>query len=109
MFDISIYYDSFAEDLYMHSRFMNYSMGIKSVAFIPSIVCFVVFFTLIIVYGRITPERSNSDVPASNTPLATGPAKLTILRIDQGIFSLPRDPPMEPPTLGGFPEGGPEA
>ena len=62
---------SFAEDLYMHSRFMNYSMGIKSVAFIPSIVCFVVFFTLIIIYGRITTETSNSDVPASNTHVAT--------------------------------------
>ena len=50
----------------MHSRFMNYSMGIKSVAFIPSIVCFVVFFTTIIVYGRITTERTDS-VPGTST------------------------------------------
>ena len=45
---------------------MNYSMGIKSAAFIPSIVCFIVFFTLILCYGRITPERSNS-VPGPNS------------------------------------------
>ena len=54
----------------MHSRFMNYSMGIKSAAFIPSIVCFLVFFTLILVYGRITPERSNS-VPGQNSGAVT--------------------------------------
>ena len=45
----------------MHSRFVSYSMAIKSAAFIPSIVCFVVFFTLILVYGRIKPERSSSS------------------------------------------------
>ena len=54
----------------MHSRFMNYSMGIKSVAFIPSIVCFVVFFTTIIVYGRITHEGPN-PVPGFSTTAAT--------------------------------------
>ena len=70
MFKIIYSIISFSEDLYMHSRFMNYSMGIKSVAFIPSIVCFLVFFTTIIVYGRITPERTNS-VPGTSTARAT--------------------------------------
>ena len=51
----------------MHSRFMNYSMGIKSVAFIPSIVCFIVFFTLILVYGRITQEERSNSVPGPNS------------------------------------------
>ena len=51
----------------MHSRFMNYSMGIKSAAFIPSIVCFIVFFTLILVYGRITHEERSNSVPGPNT------------------------------------------
>lgn len=56
----------------MHSRFGSYSMGIKSVAFIPSILCFIVFFTLIIVYGRITQEDTTNSAPASNTTAATG-------------------------------------
>ena len=55
----------------MHSRWVGYSMGIKSVAFIPSILCFIVFFTLIIVYGRIKPENTTS-VPTSNTVTAPG-------------------------------------
>ena len=62
---------SFPEDLYMHSRFMNYSMGIKSVAFIPSILCFIVFFTLIIVYGRITQEERHNSVTGASTAVAT--------------------------------------
>ena len=56
----------------MHSRFMNYSMGIKSIAFIPSIVCFIVFFTLIIVYGRISPEGTNPVTGTNITTAATG-------------------------------------
>ena len=54
----------------MHSRFVSYSMGIKSIAFIPSILCFIVFFTLIIVYGRMTQESPPSP-PASNAPVFT--------------------------------------
>ena len=49
----------------MHSRYLGYSMAIKSVAFTPSIVCFIVFFTLIIVYGRIAQERPSSS-PTAN-------------------------------------------
>ena len=55
----------------MHSRFMNYSMGIKSAAFIPSIVCFLVFFTLILVYGRITQEERSNSVPGQNSGAVT--------------------------------------
>ena len=46
------------EDLYMHSRFLGYSMGIKSMAFIPCIIGFVVFFILIAVYGRISTAKT---------------------------------------------------
>ena len=45
------------EDMSMHSRYLGYSMWIKSMAFIPSIVGFVIFFTLIAVYGRMEDPR----------------------------------------------------
>jgi flagellar biosynthesis/type III secretory pathway M-ring protein FliF/YscJ len=41
----------------MHSRYLGYSMWIKSMAFIPSVVGFLVFFLLVAVYGRIVDDR----------------------------------------------------
>ena len=55
----------------MHSRYLGYSMAIKSVAFTPSILCFIVFFTLIIVYGRIAQERPSST-PTTDAVAFTG-------------------------------------
>lgn len=46
------------EDLSMYSTFMAYSMGIKSIAFLPCILGFVTFFVLVGVYGRISDTSS---------------------------------------------------
>ena len=48
----------FPDDLYMHSRFMNYPMSVKSMAFIPCIVGFITFLTLIALYGRVSEEAN---------------------------------------------------
>ena len=48
----------FSDDLYMHSRFMNYPMSVKSMAFIPCIVGFITFLTLIALYGRVSEEAN---------------------------------------------------
>ena len=50
----------FPEDMYMHSRFLGYSMLIKSMAFIPCIFGFVIFFLILAVYGRISAAKSNA-------------------------------------------------
>ena len=50
----------FPEDMYMHSRFLGYSMLIKSMAFIPCVFGFVIFFILVAVYGRISAAKSNA-------------------------------------------------
>ena len=49
-----------SDDLYMHSRYVGYSMWIKSIAFLPCIIGFIVFFTLVAVYGRISGTKSNA-------------------------------------------------
>lgn len=46
--------------MYMHSRFLGYSMLIKSMAFIPCIFGFVIFFLILAVYGRISAAKSNA-------------------------------------------------
>lgn len=48
-----------SDDMSMHSRYLGYSMWIKSVAFTPCIVFFFLFFTLIAVYGRINDPEPN--------------------------------------------------
>ncbi|XP_059080280.1 transmembrane protein 117-like isoform X2 [Tigriopus californicus] len=48
------------EDLAMHSRYLGYSMWIKSVAFLPCILGFAVFFILIALYGRIQGNAKNN-------------------------------------------------
>ena len=49
-----------ADDLYMHSRFMGYPMSVKSMAFIPCIVGFVTFLTLIALYGRVSKDENRT-------------------------------------------------
>ena len=44
----------------MHSRYMGYSMWIKSMAFIPCVIGFITFLTLIGFYGRISKEGQRS-------------------------------------------------
>ena len=46
--------------MYMNSRFLGYSMEIKSMAFIPCIFGFVIFFLILAVYGRISAAKSNA-------------------------------------------------
>lgn len=41
-----------SQDLFMNARFLGYHLGLKSVAFIPSIAAFIVFGLLVAVYGR---------------------------------------------------------
>ena len=52
---------SFAEDMYMNSRFLGYSMWIKSTAFIPCVCGFIVFITISATYGRIKGPKSTAD------------------------------------------------
>ncbi len=49
------------DDLIMHSRYLGLSMATKSMAFIPCIVGFLVFFVLVGAYGRIHREESSDD------------------------------------------------
>lgn len=59
------FYDFTSEDLAMHSRYLGYSMWIKSVAFLPCIFGFAVFFGLIAVYGRIQTNAKNTGMVQS--------------------------------------------
>ncbi len=45
----------------MHSRYLGYSMGTKSMAFIPCVVGFAVFFVLVAAYGRINRDGDAID------------------------------------------------
>jgi len=49
------------EDMYMNSRFLGYSMWIKSTAFIPCVCGFIVFITISATYGRIKGPKSTAD------------------------------------------------
>ncbi len=51
---------AFSDDLYMFSRYLGYSMVIKSAAFIPCILGFLTFITSIAVYGRIAKVTSTN-------------------------------------------------
>ncbi|KAK3876282.1 hypothetical protein Pcinc_018936 [Petrolisthes cinctipes] len=48
------------EDMFMYSRYMGYSMGIKCTAFIPNILGCVMFFTLVTLYGRFPPNQDGT-------------------------------------------------
>ena len=45
----------------MNSRFLGYSMWIKSTAFIPCVCGFIVFITISATYGRIKGPKSTAD------------------------------------------------
>lgn len=54
-------YTFFSEDIYMHSRYLGYSMLIKAAAFVPCVLGFVTFFAMIGIYGRISEEDVVAD------------------------------------------------
>jgi hypothetical protein len=47
-----------SEYITLTPRFMGYSIVIKSTAFIPCVIGFILFFTLIAVYGRLKNVRA---------------------------------------------------
>lgn len=49
------------EDLTMYSRYLGYSMVIKSAALIPCVLGFIVFFTVSAVYGRIKDPKTTDE------------------------------------------------
>lgn len=46
-----------AEDMVMNSKYVGHSLGERSTTFFPVVLGFVLFFTLIIVYGRFPPNK----------------------------------------------------
>ena len=48
-------------DEQMYSKYCNYPMTYKALAFIPSVSGFIMFFSLIAIYGRIQTPNSNSN------------------------------------------------
>ena len=45
----------------MYSKYCNYPMAYKALAFIPSVSGFIMFFSLIAIYGRIQTPNLNSN------------------------------------------------
>lgn len=43
----------------MESKYLNFPLGVKAIAFIPSLAGFVVFIVLIVIYGRVKPTKSD--------------------------------------------------
>ncbi|XP_076069426.1 transmembrane protein 117-like isoform X2 [Oratosquilla oratoria] len=60
-----------SQDMFMFSRYMGYSMWVKCTAFIPSILGFVMLFTLISLYGRFPPNQKKKRVLVSSTAPAS--------------------------------------
>ena len=61
-----IFYDIFmflSDDMFMYSRYMGYRLEVKLLALIPSILGFVMFFTLITLYGRFPPNEVKYPSP----------------------------------------------
>lgn len=52
------------DDLKMNSKYLNYSLAVKGMAFIPSIAAFIVFGLLVWFYGRVG-ATVNVDAPPS--------------------------------------------
>lgn len=48
-----------SEDSVMNSRYYNYSLGVKAIAFIPSIAAFITFGLLIYNFGRFRPTKED--------------------------------------------------
>jgi len=46
-------------DTHMNTKYLNYALGVKSIAFIPSIIAFIVFGILIWQFGRFKPTEQN--------------------------------------------------
>ena len=45
----------------MYSKYCSYPMAYKALAFIPSVSGFIMFFSLIAIYGRIQTPNSNEN------------------------------------------------
>lgn len=41
----------------MEARYHGFAFGIKAIAFVPSLACFIAFFALIFIYGRVHPTK----------------------------------------------------
>ena len=48
-----------AGDTHMNTKYLNFSLGVKSIAFLPSIIAFIVFGVLIWSFGRFKPTQDN--------------------------------------------------
>ena len=49
----------FGNDVKMESKFLNFPLGVKAIAFIPSLAAFVAFIVTIIIYGRVKPTKAD--------------------------------------------------
>lgn len=47
------------DDVMMESKYLGFSLGVKAIAFIPSLAGFILFVTLIIIYGRAKPTKKD--------------------------------------------------
>ena len=59
--ELCLNYKFFPGDEKMYSKFCNYPMAYKALAFIPSVSGFIMFFSLIAIYGRIQTPNSNGN------------------------------------------------
>ncbi|KAK8739321.1 hypothetical protein OTU49_003576 [Cherax quadricarinatus] len=48
------------QDMFMYSRFMEYSVAVKCTALIPNILGFIMLFTLVSLYGRFPPNQDGT-------------------------------------------------
>ncbi|XP_064635440.1 transmembrane protein 117-like isoform X2 [Lineus longissimus] len=55
------------EDIKMNTEYLGYVLGVKSIAFIPSLLAFIIFGLLINCFGRFKPNKM--DVYAEPTPV----------------------------------------
>lgn len=86
----------------MNSKYMGYSMGLKSMAFIPCILGFIVFFTLVGVYGRISKEQRDEDdakfAAAASANAAAAVASNATAATSTGSASAAASSSAAPPT-----------
>lgn len=43
----------------MESKFLEFPLGVKAIAFIPSLAAFIAFIVTIIIYGRVKPTKAD--------------------------------------------------
>ena len=47
----------FSDDMKMNSKYIGYSTGVRCTTFIPCVLGFILFISLIFVYGRFPPNK----------------------------------------------------